>query len=461
MGGLSKKSSLLQKLAISSDVLKIDAGTLFFDDKLSSQPQRIPQAIITASAMMNAYNYMGYDAVAIGRQDLEAGVDALQNLASKASFPFLSANLFDKKGALLFNPVAHIERAGMRIALIGLTGQANIPKTCSDTVKILPWQEVLPQIIAQIAADSDLIIILSNLTAPENRAIAKEIPNVHLIFQSGVSSQNMRPELINNTLITHAGHDGKYQGQLTIHWTAAQKWQQDDRPLLALQNEYDRLGWFIDKVRKKGGPEVLYKEDAAKIAAFSQKKARHDELAVQIKELSEGETSNPPPSATYNNHFHPLPPTLADDATIIKMLQESRKEANAVRRQTAETQKLNQYVGSSTCRSCHEAIYLAWAKTPHATSYQTLKNQDQNNNLTCVYCHVTGLDEVTAYLATSLPEPLKAVGCEVCHGPGKKHAADPSLNPSPTTPVSTLCLSCHTDERDDNFNLQHDVKKIH
>lgn len=461
MGGLSKKSTLLQNLTASTAILKIDAGNLFFDEKLASQPQRIPQAIITASAMVNAYNHMGYDAVAIGSQDLVAGIDTLQKLASQASFPFLSANLFDNKGALVFNSVAHIERAGMRIALIGLTGQTSLPDSCSDTVKILPWQEVLPQLIAQIAADSDLMIILSNLTAPENREIAQEMANVHLIFQSGVSSQNMQPQLINNTLITQVGPEGKYQGQLTIHWTAAQKWHQNDRPLLALQNEYDRLGWFIDKVRKKGGPEILYKEDAAKAEAFSQKKARYDELAAQIKELSEGEISKPPPSATYNNHFHPLPPTLADDATIIKILQESRKEANAVRRQTAETQKLNQYVGSSACRSCHEAIYLAWAKTPHATSYQTLKNQDQNNNLTCVYCHVTGLDEVTAYLATSLPETLKAVGCEVCHGPGKKHAAEPSLNPSPATPVSTLCVSCHTDERDDNFNFQQDMVKIH
>ncbi len=461
MGGLSKKSSLLKGLATSADILKLDAGTLFFDEKLTGQPRRLPQAIITASAMVDAYNLMGYDAIAIGRQDLSAGLHALQTLATRASFPFLSANLVDTNGSLLFTPFTLIERAGIRIALIGLTGQTNLPGAYSDTVKISPWQHVLPQIVAKISTKSDLVVILSNLSALENREIAEQMADVHLIFQSGVSKQNMRPQLINNTLISQAGHDGRYQGQLTVHWTASQKWQQGETSRLTLQKEYDRLGWMINRVRKKGGPQVVYKDNGANLNAFLKKRARYHELEAEIKKMAQDEKMNTPDPATYSNHFHPLLPSVKDDAAIIRLLKESRQRANKMRRQVAETKRLNGYIGSSACRSCHDPMYLAWSQTAHATSYKTLQDRDQNNNLNCVYCHVTGLDDSTAYLAPSMAGNLRAVGCEACHGPGKEHAANPNLAPPSMTPHPALCINCHTPQRDDNFNYMLDKAKIH
>lgn len=461
MGGLSKKSTLLNNLTTSANILKIDAGTLFFDEKISSLPERLAQALINASAMVEAYNHMGFDAVAIGRRDLEAGIDPLLKLADKANFPFLSANLVDTKGSLFFKPFSHLERAGIRIAIIGLTGQANLPETCKDTVQVLDWQKVLPQIMTQISTKSDLVILLSNLSARENSAIAEQFTDVHLIYQSGVNTQNMRPQLINNTLITHVGHDGKYQGQLTVNWTAAGKWQQAENSHLALQKEYDRLGWIINKVRKKGGPELVYKDNEVHRQTFLQKQLRYQELEVEIKKMSQGEKENTPPPATYSNHFHPLPPTVKDDQTIIKLLQVSRKEANKIRRQATDTRKLDSYTGSDSCRNCHEQIYLAWNQTGHASSYQTLEKRDQNNNVNCVFCHVTGVDKNTAYLSSSLPETLKSVGCEACHGPGRNHAADPLLARPAITPDSGLCTQCHNPERDDNFNYFEDKQKIH
>lgn len=412
--------------------------------------------------MVEAYNHMNYDAIAIGSQDLGAGLEALQALAQKASFPFLSANLADHSGALLLQPVAYVERAGMRIALIGLTGNVNLPESCSASVKILPWQDVLPPIMATVSTNSDLVILLSNLSASENSEIAAQFADLHLIFQSGASKQNMRPQLINNTLITQAGHDGKYQGQISITWSTAKKWQQEERPFLTMQKEYDRLGWLISRVRKKGGPQVVYKDNKAGQEAFQKKISRYQQLEQELKMMSQDDIKNDPSPATYSNHFHPLPPSVPDDATIITLLQEARQKANTVRRQTAETSRLTQqYMGSNSCRRCHEALYLVWIQTPHASSYQTLEKQDQNNNLSCVYCHVTGLEEDTASLAASLPENLRAVGCEVCHGPGKDHAAAPQQNPPSTRPNSHLCTSCHSPERDDNFNFEIDKKKVH
>lgn len=461
MGGLSKKATLLKKLATSAEVLKIDAGALFFDAKLAGQPQRLPHALITAEAMVASYNRMGYDAVAVAGQDLAAGAQALRKLAAQASFPLLSANLVGHDGALLFKPMAHLERAGLRIALIGLTGHPPAPAPLPAAVRIAPWREVLPPILSEIAAHHDLVILLSSLSAAENRAIAEEMPAVHILVQAGAARQNMAPQLINNTLLLQTGPEGKYQGRLTIQWTASQKWQQEENPLLTLQKEYDRLGWLIDRVRKKGGPAVVYQGNAAKQKDFLETEARHRELAGRIREMAAKEDEQTP-AATYAHHFVAMPPELADDVEIAALLREARQQANQLRRERGvASQRFRSYTGSLGCRSCHESQYQAWAQTPHAAAYATLADKDQNHNPNCVFCHVTGIDEETAHLEAMLPEHLKAVGCEACHGPGRQHAADPRLSPPPFTPGPDLCGRCHTAERDDTFNYAGDIKKVH
>ena len=463
MGGLSKKASLLTQLsqANSTGVLKVDAGTLLFDDKLALQPQRQSQATITASAIVAALNHMEYDAVAIGRQDLSAGLASLQKLASEASFPFLSANLVNHQGELLFKPYAEIERAGIRIAIIGMTGHTSLPETCTGEVKALPWQESLPKTLETVSPNNDLIILLSNLSAADNHQVAKQYSNVHLIIQSGVSKQNLRPQLRNNSVIVQGGHDGKYQGKLTVNWSSSQKWQQKKNVVLALRKEYDRLGWLIGRVQKKGGPDVVYKDNKPARLAFGKKIARYEELELEISKKIAEEKNTVNEQATHTNQFHPLPPSVVDDPAITKLLQDYRRKANQVRRQKAETRKLSKYIGSKKCQSCHEEIFTAWSKTPHASSYDTLKERDQNNNQTCVYCHVTGLTEGSAYLADSLPSHLKEVGCEVCHGPGERHADNPNIKLSAQPLRPTLCLQCHTPERDDHFNFPQDKEKVH
>jgi len=55
---------------------------------------------------------------------------------------------------------------------------------------------------------------------------------------------------------------------------------------------------------------------------------------------------------------------------------------------------------------------------------------------------------------------LAGVGCEVCHGPGKTHVADPKPGNIIRKPPETTCRRCHTPARDDNFSYEDDIKKI-
>ncbi|KMV28463.1 bifunctional UDP-sugar hydrolase/5'-nucleotidase UshA [Photobacterium swingsii] len=74
-------------------------------------------------------NMLGYDAMALGNHEFDNPLDVLRKQEGWADFPFLSANIYDKKtGKRLFQPYQIFEQQGIKIAVIGLTTE--------DTAKI-------------------------------------------------------------------------------------------------------------------------------------------------------------------------------------------------------------------------------------------------------------------------------------------------------------------------------------
>ena len=99
------------------------------------------------------------------------------------------------------------------------------------------------------------------------------------------------------------------------------------------------------------------------------------------------------------------------------------------------------YAWAESCRSCHEPVYDAWAKTKHAAALGRLSAAEQGTP--CVGCHLTGP-------RTKLLDGTRVVNggvqCEACHGAGKAHVADPSSNQLARVPASEVCEACHSDK---------------
>ena len=127
-------------------VLLLDAGDTFeggIDSNLSE-----------GALVVDAYNAMGYDALAVGNHEFDYGaldtvsrVDAptdirgaLKAAAARARFPFLAANLIDETTGQVVawpnvRPSTLIERAGLRVGVVGVMTYDALTKTLAAHVQ--------------------------------------------------------------------------------------------------------------------------------------------------------------------------------------------------------------------------------------------------------------------------------------------------------------------------------------
>jgi 2',3'-cyclic-nucleotide 2'-phosphodiesterase (5'-nucleotidase family) len=139
-------------------VVLVDAGDMF-QGTLESN-------LFEGASVVDAYVALGYDAVALGNHEFDFGPEgppatatnnggdprgALKALIARAPFPFLSTNLRQRGGPPDVGvPSALVERAGVKVGIIGVTTEATPFTTIAANVADL---EVAP-LAASIAAEA-------------------------------------------------------------------------------------------------------------------------------------------------------------------------------------------------------------------------------------------------------------------------------------------------------------------
>ncbi len=479
MGGLSKKAFQLETIGKMHQVptLALDGGNLLFKEERLS-PGLLQQAKITAEGIVDSYSFMGYDAVAVGGRDLTGGLSFLQAQAERSEFTWLSANLVRKKTMQpIFFP-SLVRRAGsLTVGIIGLTGEGGaLHFPGGDDALLLNWRRVLPDLVTDLASRCDLLVLLSNYSPDENREIARVTPEIHLIIQSSPRSKNQDPELENNSLILQTGKQGKYLGWMLINWQKSKKWGREDttRELVFKKQELDGINGRIRRIERRES-----REDLLNLRSYQNLIASRENLLSEIifleNELHVLIESGQAP-ATFENHFIALKENLPDQPAVQKIVDSAKSRVNVAGSSQAGSSATASpppelqpetlvFTGWLTCALCHGPQTAFWKETGHSSAYQTLVSEEQQFNLDCLPCHVTAQYKETLIssndvLLLSLPAHLQQVGCEVCHGTGKKHAASQNRSDISRKPDEAVCRRCHTPERDENFNYENDILRI-
>ena len=120
----------------------------------------------------------------------------------------------------------------------------------------------------------------------------------------------------------------------------------------------------------------------------------------------------------------------------------------------------NSYVGTASCRDCHEEQYdnfTKYAKKAHSDrSVKAMASDLTDAELAgCYACHTTGYGKPGGFVSYESTPHLADAGCEVCHGPGYDHVesgGDPELIKGSLSMED--CESCHNESRVKSFNFK-------
>lgn len=109
------------------------------------------------------------------------------------------------------------------------------------------------------------------------------------------------------------------------------------------------------------------------------------------------------------------------------------------------------FATSKACGDCHSEIVESWSKTRHANAINSLIHSRQEYDPECVACHVTGLVVRNGYINYKKTPELANVQCEACHGPALAHSKSSEAGFGKVG--EQTCRSCHTEDRDPEFDF--------
>jgi len=469
LGGLSKKLFQIKHRTEeqAGNRLLVDSGNLLF--KRKTVARGVTQARLAADTILTIYSDIGFDAVAVGPRDFASGLTLLQK-TKKNGFPWLSANIMNDKGQLLFN---NIIKKDIQRQHIVITALSKTPERAIPGIQIQSWEEILPSLLKKIKADNpaSFIILLSSLNNGENKRIATKYPEISLIIGADPSKGNVSPVLINKTILTQTAKQGKYQGLLEVLFGNSRIWGKDSQKKLAdLQNKLGSLNWQLRRLLKKSKTADVPEKYTATITRLEkeQKELATAITAMEKQVAEEQKNGNTTDRFTYS--FLALKKNMPNDPSTeerIEKLNIAIRSLNKKKKKTTSAATGNKailipttLIGSDTCFACHELQGDFWKTTSHSTAYDTLVEKQKNLDLECLPCHMTidvpggKFKSLVIDSLLSYPVELQSVGCETCHGDGQKHLKDPERFKLVRTPGINICLTCHTDEHDDNFQYQ-------
>ncbi|MCK9781159.1 bifunctional UDP-sugar hydrolase/5'-nucleotidase UshA [Proteus columbae] len=195
-------------------------------------------------------NLVGYDAMALGNHEFDNPLDVLRQQEKWATFPFLSANIYQKStGERLFKPYTIFDKQGVKIAVLGLTTDDTVrignPANFPDTEFRKPADEA-KKVVEELRTTEkpDIIIAATHMghyddgnhgsNAPGDVEMARALPKGYLDMIVGGHSQDpvcmsqenknykqadyvpgtpCAPDNQNGTWIVQAHEWGKYVGR--------------------------------------------------------------------------------------------------------------------------------------------------------------------------------------------------------------------------------------------------------
>lgn len=217
-GGFARLLQVLQSQTTPGRTLILDGGDALGDSPLA----RFDRGHLVAELMQ----WTNYDAMVPGNHEFDYGLDTLKARIDEMDFPVLAANVkLDKDEENPFQKMVLIERAGIKIALLGLlapNAKKVINPYTNPGVHIDDVYKTLENLAPQLRLEADYIIALIHMESDQAVKLARDFPDVKLFiaggFKPGKHKEAMphRIELANGVRILTTPGRSTFVGRIDI-----------------------------------------------------------------------------------------------------------------------------------------------------------------------------------------------------------------------------------------------------
>ena len=309
-----------------------------------------------------------------------------------------------------------------------------------------------PSYVIEVLGNQSFSLLAANLQAPTSKVQSFMVKTIghKRVGLIGLSTLNNSP---------------------SAHWKSADTFDVLDRLLPQIQGETDSLVIFSNL------PPEVNREIASKYQQISAILSHETGQTEWINNTllsyssSKGKTlgalilSDEGDVLEISTQQIALTEMVTDDTQVRSLLEEFYKQVadepqlqgKGIPRfsdQALERAEGNAYMGSESCKTCHQKEFQQWSYSSHATAFNTLLAVGRHFYPECVSCHVTGFGYDSGYkIGDSKKEHLSEIGCETCHGPGKQHVYNPLPENIRGNVGAKICADCHTADHSPGFDL--------
>ena len=205
-GGMTKEKTVVDQLrGLGKPMLYLNPGDLFPFEKRPAKMKPIAEAAAL----------MGWDALAIGDQEMIEGLGRFRELAAEYRLPYLSANLLGPDGKRVAPAYMVKELAGIKVGIFAVLGDESYLYFRNDNLKgltIEPTMAAIANVLTELRGQVDYIILLSHQDKYLDREVAKRFPEINLIVGGHDEETMLTPVLRGATLRVGVGPAGDYVG---------------------------------------------------------------------------------------------------------------------------------------------------------------------------------------------------------------------------------------------------------
>lgn len=419
-------------------MLVVDAGNALWKSSVLSENER-PQQERKAKLIAESFEIGGIDGMAVGDGELAFGLPWLKTLAAERHLPYLSANL-ECEGGNPFPGGKVVERGGVRIGIVGITGNSVQVEGC----------HVIEPVAAANAAFSalgpvDLKVVLSSEHMDQDRKLSAGVSELDFVVNGADRREMVSPEVfLEGGLLLGSGSRGKKVGVLQVGLSGSGHRWRDEGELGQLATRRDENQQRADEAKAR----MAQATDPKEIERFRVRLTYYEkEVAKYDKQLADRASAGA--ARTVTNRFSELGTDVADHPATAAAVTTAKNDIAALA-PTIPTRLVpnGPFVGTAACVTCHSAEASHWSGTAHAHAYNSLVAQNRHMDQACYGCHVTGAFHPDGPHAPTTVTGLENVGCESCHGPGRDHAASPAQVHMQQKVDVALCTTCHDSKQD-------------